>query len=520
MNIIFTLAGKSKRFKSEGYNKPKFLLNIGTKTVLESIIEMFSEEDFFYFVFNKKQTLDYPEIFDLIKSQIKNFEIISIEPHEKGPAYSALQVKNINYFEPVIISYCDFLVEWDYDSFLSNVGEYDMVIPSFVGFHPSSFGVTTYAYSKLNEKNELLELKEKESFTNQKHNEYANTGIYYFNTYNLFVNSAKDFIKKNLKPSEEAYISLISKKIIENKGSVLITKVNKFICLGTPFDYRVFNFWNQYFHKDIKQSNNNSLTDINLIPMAGIGSRFKKEGYNTIKSMIQVENESMFLKTTKSFPKSKKWIFIFRDTPRLKFSKVLDIVKKTYRENEIIILQNETSGQAASCLKAKKFLKTKKSLFIASCDYVSIYNQKKWEDMIKYENNIDVIIWTYKANDIVVKNFSSFAYCILNPKSGLVEMIKEKEIISNNPRDDEMIIGSFWFKNSNDFIDSAENAIKNNVTVNGEHYIGNSLNYLIQKGKKIRTFEVNKWVSFGDPFELDTHNYWEDFFYNNQNFIN
>ena len=98
--------------------------------------------------------------------------------------------------------------------------------------------------------------------------------------------------------------------------------------------------------------------------MAGIGSRFKKEGYNTIKSMIQVENESMFIKTTKSFPKSKKWIFIFRDTPRLKFSKVLDIVKKTYRENEIIILQNETSGQAASCLKAKKFLKTKNRSWI------------------------------------------------------------------------------------------------------------------------------------------------------------
>ena len=95
MNIIFTLAGKSKRFKSEGFNKPKFLLKIGAKTILESIIEMFSEEDFFYFVFNKKQTLDYPEIFDLIKSRIKNFEIISIEPHEKGPAY--ITGKNINY---------------------------------------------------------------------------------------------------------------------------------------------------------------------------------------------------------------------------------------------------------------------------------------------------------------------------------------------------------------------------------------------------------------------------------------
>ena len=61
MNIIFTLAGNSKRFKSEGFKKPKFLLKIGSKTILENIIEMFSEDDTFYFVFNNNQILEYPE---------------------------------------------------------------------------------------------------------------------------------------------------------------------------------------------------------------------------------------------------------------------------------------------------------------------------------------------------------------------------------------------------------------------------------------------------------------------------
>jgi len=51
MNVLFTLAGKSSRFKSEGYKKPKFLLEIGRKTVLETIVEMFSDDDNFFFVF-------------------------------------------------------------------------------------------------------------------------------------------------------------------------------------------------------------------------------------------------------------------------------------------------------------------------------------------------------------------------------------------------------------------------------------------------------------------------------------
>ena len=35
-----------------------------------------------------------------------------------------------------------------------------MIIPSFIGLHPSSFGITNYAYTKLNDNNELIELRE------------------------------------------------------------------------------------------------------------------------------------------------------------------------------------------------------------------------------------------------------------------------------------------------------------------------------------------------------------------------
>ena len=76
-----------------------------------------------------------------------------------------------------------------------------------------------------------------------------------------------------------------------------------------------------------------------------------------------------------------------------------------------------------------------------------------------------------------------------------------------------MVVGSFWFRDSNDFVLAAENSIKNNVNVNGEHYIGNSLNYLINMGKKIKIFEIDKWISFGDPFELNVYYYWEELFF-------
>lgn len=512
MNIIITLAGKSKRFLEAGYSTPKFLLEIGGKTILEHIPDMFSKNDMFYFVFNKNQIRDFPEIKTIIKKSVPNYEIIEIKTHDHGPVFSAIHIKSIDKNQPVIVSYCDFLVSWDYLDFLSKTADYDMAIPSFIGLHPSSFGVTKYAYSKLNSKNELIELREKESFTNNRINEYANAGIYYFKSYNLFQSLGRELLANKPEGLDEAYVSLISNLVVSNKGKVLITVVSKFICLGTPFDYEMYKFWESFFTKKEFISNSLGMTEINLIPMAGEGSRFKKEGYNVLKPLIQIGKKVMFIKSSQTFPDAKKWIFVFKDSKKLRNSNLIQIIDETFELNKIIKINHNTSGQAATCLLAKQDLNLNKSLFIASCDYMTIYNESKWKNEIN-NNEIDVFIWTFKTKNIIVRNHKAFAYCKIDEDTGIVKKIIEKEVISNSPENDHMVVGSFWFRKSSDFIQSAENSIFNNVNINGEHYIGDSLNYLIRQGKKIKVFEIEKWISFGDPFELEIYNYWEDYFY-------
>ena len=90
----------------------------------------------------------------------------------------------------------------------------------------------------------------------------------------------------------------------------------------------------------------------------------------------------------------------------------------------------------------------------------------------------------------------------------------EKETISENPSSDPLVIGTFWYRRALDFKLAARNLIDNNIRVNDEHYVGTSINYLIEQGKKIIIFEVEQWISFGDPFELKVLEYWQSFFQN------
>ena len=93
-----------------------------------------------------------------------------------------------------------------------------------------------------------------------------------------------------------------------------------------------------------------------------------------------------------------------------------------------------------------------------------------------------------------------------------ISNIVEKDVISDNPSKDPLVVGSFWFRRTEDFINISKYVVKNNINVNGEHYVANSINLLINEGKKFVIFDIEKWVSFGDPLNLKYLSIGKNFF--------
>ena len=55
--------------------------------------------------------------------------------------------------------------------------------------------------------------------------------------------------------------------------------------------------------------------------------------------------------------------------------------------------------------------------------------------------------------------------------------------------------------------------IAKNIRINGEFYVGTSLNQLIENGSDVRILPVTKFICFGTPFELNMFHAWEEYFY-------
>ena len=55
------------------------------------------------------------------------------------------------------------------------------------------------------------------------------------------------------------------------------------------------------------------MTNVNVMPMAGKGERFKKSNYKTHKPLIKINNSPMFVEASKCMPYSKKNIYIYKN---------------------------------------------------------------------------------------------------------------------------------------------------------------------------------------------------------------
>ena len=513
LRIIITFSGHSRRFKAAGYKLPKFLIKIDGQPIIKHVLNMFGDDCFFDLIFNKKQILKYPNIKNIIEEHLpkKNFRINEINSHELGPAYSVSQLKDIKHDENVLISYCDYLVQWNYKYFINSLKECDGAIPAFKGFHPASFGNTYYAYMKLNSNGELKELREKKSFTNQRQEEPASIGMYYFKKWSDFQFFYKQSIQDDIfKNHKEHYISLVYNQMVKNKHRIKVPFVKKFVCLGTPEDLDQYLNWHDYFKKK-KIINQQFSNLVNLIPMAGNGKRFKDYGYNTSKPLIQIDNTPMVIKSCSSFPIPERWVFIIKkkDNDSFNIAKKLGANFKNYK---IITVNKTTSGQAATCLYAKDVIDEKKSIFVASADYELFFNQKKFLEFTKNKKNVvDVVVFTKKLGGNLIKDPKAFGYCVIDKTKKILKIV-EKNTISTNPGDDPLVVGSFWFKNSKLFFELMDEILSKNIKVNNEHYIANGLNLLIKRGYNISIFEVDNWISFGDPFELELYYYWSGYF--------
>ena len=196
MKVLIPMAGTGNRFVQAGYEEPKPLINVGGKRIIEYILDMFDKKDEIIFICNTTH-INNTNIEKVLLSLRPDAKVLEIQNHKKGPIYTIMPfIDLVDDSEPVMVCYCDNPFMWsrqEFEAHLEN-NKLDGCILTHTGLHPHTLNSTKMAFLKT-EGNLMLEIKEKECYTDDPMSEHASTGAYYFRTGQIMKDCFKNSIR-------------------------------------------------------------------------------------------------------------------------------------------------------------------------------------------------------------------------------------------------------------------------------------------------------------------------------------
>ena len=226
-----------------------------------------------------------------------------------------------------------------------------------------------------------------------------------------------------------------------------------------------------------------------VMPMAGRGSRFNKEGFDLPKPLLEIYGMPFFYWATKSISKfidlsSIDFVVLQEHIEKFSIDKV---IKKFFPETRIVGLQEVTEGAVITSMKGIEEINDDFPIIFNDCDH--LFKSEKFNNFcnLNFDSTIDGILLTFKANE------PKYSFVEKDIDGNIIRTV-EKKVVS-----DEAICGCYYFKNKEIFLKSAEKYLIN-CNYN-EYFMSGVYNVMIQDNKNVKSIKTDFHIPFGVPEE-------------------
>ena len=523
MQIVIPMSGFGERFRRAGYAVPKPLIEIDGKPIIGHVLDLFPGEPDVLFICNQDH-LDDPayRMTEILRRLCPTGRVCGIPPHKLGPVHAVqLAREHIDPARPVVVNYCDFTCYWNWEHFKRFVQECgcDGAIPAYRGFHPHSLGTTNYAYLR-EQDGWAVDIQEKQPWTDDRMTEYASSGTYYFASGAAMFAAFEATVAQNLNVNGEHYVSLAYKPMFAAGKRVAIYPLQHFMQWGTPEDVNEYLGWSAAFRALLDPASIASKSapprGALVVPMAGLGERFRREGYDLAKPVIPVSGRPMVMQAVASLPAALEHAFVLRgDMPGLD---VVDAaLRRAYPDAVLPVVEHVTEGQACTAaigvdaLVADRRSIDALGITFGACDFGCLYDTDALAALMD-DPSTDLIVWAVRGNANAIRRPQMFGWIKTEGGSDRIEHVSVKQAL-DDPRTDPIVLGTFTFRRVADFRACLDRMVARDGRVNGEFYLDTCVNDALALGLACRVFVVDHYLSWGTPDDLRTFEYWQSCFH-------
>lgn len=499
VQLVVPMSGSGNRFKQAGYSKLKPLIEVDGKTYIEHVINMFPNIDETLFIINK----DEPQRDDLIRLLRKlkpESKIAEIDQHKNGPSWAISKASEyINEDDKVIVSYCDFKAIWSFEDMVNQLDLFDASVLTYTGFHPHMLRSTKFAYVK-KDSEDVVEIQEKNSYTDNPMSEEASAGVYGFKSGSVLLDAIKYQIENKIEFNGEFYTSLTIRAVLEMNLRVGTVLGSHFCQWGTPEDLVDWQHFVSATRVALAKPINKVeevIPGVCLILAAGRGSRLANVS-GVSKPNIPIGDKRLWDYSLD--------IALRHKTRAVATRNEVELVSNNASNIDFVILDNITEGQAHTAeilLDAIDDTATGPVTFLSTDNLIEPSHAKRSYDRVL---KCDLLIWTckrYPSAEIRPEQYSWVNVDSQNQVLGTNMKSRPLDFVNS-----QMIIGNFTFR-SKELARSLIEALRvQGIRVNGEYYLDSVIDIALQLKLRVEAMEVENFMAIGNQIEYDTFNYY------------
>jgi CTP:molybdopterin cytidylyltransferase MocA len=235
-----------------------------------------------------------------------------------------------------------------------------------------------------------------------------------------------------------------------------------------------------------------------VMPMAGEGRRFLEAGYALPKPLVCVGGVPLVIHALRHLPAFARLVCVVR-ADHVRNHDIDAVVRESFPEARFVVVDRLTEGQACTVRMAAGALEGDAPVLVAACDNIHVYDEARYAQRM-IGSGVDCLVWTYRGDKRVLSNPGQFGW--VATKGRQVTRVSCKVPLSGMPMEDHAVSGYFSFRLASLMADAIDELVARNTRCNGEFYMDNVANILVERKLRVEVFEVERYIGWGTPQEL------------------
>ena len=231
-----------------------------------------------------------------------------------------------------------------------------------------------------------------------------------------------------------------------------------------------------------------------VIPMAGLGTRLRPHTWSKPKQLVTVAGKPVLdhvLDTLSSLPDPGNIELI--NIVGYLADQIQDHMQQNYPHlRSHFVCQDDPHGQSHAIYLAREYLHG--PMLVVFADTLL-----ELDLSILVRERADAVAWVKPVADP-----RRFGVAVLDEEGWVTRLIEKPADTENNL----VVVGFYYFKDAEQLVSAIEEQMRRDLQLEGEYFLADAVNILLERGLKMRTEKVNVWLDAGTPESLlETNRY-------------